>query len=156
ITAEVTEIPEGIQFIKVDCTNGSESSQIPVDLFGIIKPITSKKENILQPNISESPGAIIPGSREVIEPEPIKKFNVVVLGLDSLSHMNFIRVMPRTHAYITQNLSALSFSGYVKVGDNTFPNLASILTGKSVEELNDICWKDRLTDHFDEEIPGSY
>ena len=31
-------------------------------------------------------------------------------------------------------------SGYNKVGDNTFPNLAAVLTGLTMEQLKNQCW----------------
>ena len=53
-----------------------------------------------------------------------RKVNVVILVLDTVSHMNFIRVMPRTHEYLTKELNSVGMDGYTKVGDNTFPNIS--------------------------------
>ena len=55
---------------------------------------------------------------------PRRKVNVVILGIDTVSHMNFIRVMPRTVEFLTKELKAVGMNGYSKVGDNTFPNLS--------------------------------
>ncbi|XP_055937727.1 uncharacterized protein LOC129967083 [Argiope bruennichi] len=61
-------------------------------------------------------------------------YNVIILGIDSLSRLSFIRHLPRTYKFLIKNLNAFVFRGMTKVGDNTFPNLGAILTGKSVFE----------------------
>ena len=54
-----------------------------------------------------------------------RKVNVVIFGIDAVSHMNFIRVMPRTLRFLTEELGAIGMNGYTKVGDNTFPNMGT-------------------------------
>ncbi|EDW29351.1 GL19659 [Drosophila persimilis] len=66
--------------------------------------------------------------------------SVMILGLDSVSHLNFLRQMPRTANYLRHQMSHVEFWGYNKVGLNTFPNLIAMLTGKSEEE-NEKYWK---------------
>lgn len=78
-----------------------------------------------------------------------RKLNVLIFGIDSLSHMNFQRNMPKTKKYVDEHLNSILMSGYNKVGDNTFPNLIPILTGQSEEELTKTCWK-TLKTKFDE------
>lgn len=60
-------------------------------------------------------------------------YSVIVFGLDSVSRLNGIRQLPKTYRYLTENLDAYDFSGYTKVGANTFPNLIPMLCGKRVE-----------------------
>ncbi|GIY85954.1 uncharacterized protein CDAR_559921 [Caerostris darwini] len=59
-------------------------------------------------------------------------YNVLILGVDSLSRLSFIRHLPKTYKFLIKNLNAFVFRGMTKIGDNTFPNLGAILTGKSV------------------------
>ncbi|GBM29814.1 hypothetical protein AVEN_48266-1 [Araneus ventricosus] len=59
-------------------------------------------------------------------------YNVIILGIDSLSRLSFIRHLPKTYKFLIKNVNAFVFRGMTKVGDNTFPNLGAILTGKSV------------------------
>ncbi|XP_076326451.1 uncharacterized protein LOC143233746 [Tachypleus tridentatus] len=57
-------------------------------------------------------------------------YNVVIFGLDSLSRLSFIRLLPKTYRYLQGNMKGFVFRGMNKVGDNTFPNLVAMLTGK--------------------------
>lgn len=68
-----------------------------------------------------------------------KKLSVLVMGLDSISRLNFHRMMPKT-VEILQQLGAVEMLGYNKIGDNTFPNLIPVLTGWSDKELENNCW----------------
>ncbi|SPP79347.1 uncharacterized protein LOC117582367 [Drosophila guanche] len=70
--------------------------------------------------------------------EPL--ISVMILGLDSVSHLNFLRQMPRTAYYLRNVMSHVEFWGYNKVGLNTFPNLIAMLTGESAKE-NEKYWK---------------
>lgn len=77
-----------------------------------------------------------------------KKLNVLIIGLDSVSRLNFHRQMPLTLAFLQNKLEAIEFLGYYKVGDNTFPNLISILSGLNETELSKSCWH-TTNDTFD-------
>ncbi|XP_077296279.1 uncharacterized protein LOC143918323 [Arctopsyche grandis] len=66
------------------------------------------------------------------------KYNVLVLGIDAVSRLNFHRTMPQT-LNLLKDMGAIEFRGYNKVGDNTFPNLVPILSGLSETELHDLC-----------------
>lgn len=68
------------------------------------------------------------------------KLNVMFVGLDAISRLNFIRQMPHTYSFLKNDLKTIEFIGYNKVADNTFPNLIPILTGLSEEELRELCW----------------
>lgn len=63
----------------------------------------------------------------------------MILGIDALSHMNFLRQMPKTAEFIKQNLSHVEFFGYNKVDENTFPNLIPLLTGLKTKQLSKFC-----------------
>ncbi|XP_060579441.1 uncharacterized protein LOC132736346 [Ruditapes philippinarum] len=58
------------------------------------------------------------------------KYSVIMFGIDSTSRLSAIRKLPKTYRYLTEDLGAHIFKGYMKVGDNTFPNLVPVLTGK--------------------------
>ncbi|XP_022914094.2 uncharacterized protein [Onthophagus taurus] len=75
------------------------------------------------------------------------QLNVLMIGLDSISRLNLLRQMPKT-VEILNKLEAISFLGYNKVGDNTFPNLIPVLTGLSETELGKSCWKEKR--YFDD------
>ncbi|XP_073824865.1 uncharacterized protein isoform X3 [Musca autumnalis] len=65
--------------------------------------------------------------------------SVMILGIDSVSHLNFLRQMHSSASYIHRNLNHIEFWGYNKVGDNTYPNLIPTLTGLDAEELDISC-----------------
>ena len=65
-------------------------------------------------------------------------YNVIVMGVDAVSRLNFHRTMPNTLATLKKK-GAVELLGYNKVGDNTFPNLIPMLMGKSEKELKFSC-----------------
>ncbi|XP_003693232.1 uncharacterized protein LOC100866302 [Apis florea] len=67
-----------------------------------------------------------------------KKLSVLMLGIDSVSRLNFIRSAPTTERYLLET-GWIRFDGYNKMGDNTFPNLMAILTGQNQEQAYTIC-----------------
>ncbi|EDW37394.1 GL26230 [Drosophila persimilis] len=64
--------------------------------------------------------------------------SVIMLGLDTMSRMNFRRTMPRTAEFV-RKLGWFELEGYNKVADNTYPNLCTVLAGGTPEELKKIC-----------------
>ncbi|GBM49216.1 hypothetical protein AVEN_158189-1 [Araneus ventricosus] len=71
-----------------------------------------------------------------IEPPPKSmKLNVIMYGLDSMSRMHFIRKLPKTYKYLTENLKGIVLEGYNIVGDGTPQALIPILTGSTESEL---------------------
>uniref|UniRef100_A0A6P7FNZ8 Uncharacterized protein LOC114331223 n=1 Tax=Diabrotica virgifera virgifera TaxID=50390 RepID=A0A6P7FNZ8_DIAVI len=73
--------------------------------------------------------------------------NILVIGLDSISRLNFHRQMPKSVNYLKQ-IGAVEMIGYNKIGENTFPNVLAALAGRHIEEIQKDCWP---TDnhHFD-------
>ncbi|KAL4239990.1 hypothetical protein ACF0H5_000786 [Mactra antiquata] len=78
-----------------------------------------------------------------------QSYNVLVFGLDTVSRSNAFREIPKTVEFLKSNLGAFDFHGYMKTGDNTFPNLVTLLTGRQAfsDELPAINYNE---DHFDE------
>jgi hypothetical protein len=58
------------------------------------------------------------------------KLNVMMLALDSMSHLCFQRKMPKTYAYLKEELGAAILENYNIVGDATTAALIPMLTGK--------------------------
>ncbi|OQR73665.1 hypothetical protein BIW11_09594 [Tropilaelaps mercedesae] len=76
------------------------------------------------------------------------KTNVLVLGVDSVSYLNAYRHLRQSLAYIRTQLDPVELKGYVKVGDNSFPNQNPLIDGLTEEEameLKDSGFFDRLT-----------
>ena len=55
--------------------------------------------------------------------------NVLAIGVESVSRLNFIRQMALTKEFLTKNLGAFEMKGFNKVADNTFVNIVPMLTG---------------------------
>lgn len=72
-----------------------------------------------------------------------KEMNVLILGFDSVSRLNFRRQMNETYGLLVNELNAFEMFGYNKVADNTFPNLIPALTGLNVSELSVECLPDK-------------
>lgn len=64
---------------------------------------------------------------------PEHRLNIILVGIDSISKLNFLRHFKKTRAFLKDTMHPFSMRGYTKVGDNTFPNLLPMLTGHHVE-----------------------
>ncbi|KAF7266291.1 hypothetical protein GWI33_020323 [Rhynchophorus ferrugineus] len=111
------------EFVKLLCTSGE--TKIYEDYFAFV-PLKTKK---------------------TVPQAGIKKPDVLIVGLDTVSRVNFYRQMPRTANYINE-LNGIELMGYNKVADNTFLNLMPVLAGMFESELQDSCWPNK-NDHFD-------
>lgn len=70
-----------------------------------------------------------------------KHYNVLMVGVDTISRLNAIRQLPKTLNVLRQLYNTTEFLGYNKVGENTFPNLVPLLTGLTPEQLVQVtCW----------------
>lgn len=78
-----------------------------------------------------------------------RKYNVMILGVDSVSKLNFHRMLSNTSRTVLEELDAIELHGYNKVGDNTYPNLIPMLTGLSSDELNGACLSSNASIYFD-------
>lgn len=106
------------------------------------------------PSKNEKPGKILyENVHAVLNPEKVKhrfeynttglsplsrKLSVLVLGIDSVSRLNFLRTMPNTETYLRET-GWIGLKGYNKVADNTFPNLMAILTGQNQQRAVSRC-----------------
>ena len=63
------------------------------------------------------------------------QINVLMFALDSMSHMSYQRLLPRTYAYLRDELNAVILNGYNIVGDATTAAMLPILTGTYC-----MCW----------------
>lgn len=77
-----------------------------------------------------------------------ERLNIVIVGLDSVSRLNSLRHLKRTRHFLLDQMGAIEFYGYNKVGDNSFPNQVPLLTGKSAEEAMALC-PEKFFDNLD-------
>ncbi|XP_045785526.1 uncharacterized protein LOC123881040 [Maniola jurtina] len=109
------------EFVRVSCIYKERILYEQFFLFTPKKPFLSFKEDFLE------------------TPPNQTAFNVIIVGIDAISRLNFYRTMPKTLAYLKKK-GAIEFYGYNKVGDNTFPNLTPILLGMKDTDLKRTCW----------------
>ncbi|CAG4998145.1 unnamed protein product [Parnassius apollo] len=109
------------EFVKVSCIDHDKTIYEQFFLFAPKKPFLSYKDDSIEAPINQS------------------GYNVIVMGIDAISRLNFYRTMPRTLAYLKKK-GAIELFGYNKVGDNTFPNLTPMLLGIKDTDLKRTCW----------------
>ncbi|CAH0720680.1 unnamed protein product, partial [Brenthis ino] len=88
--------------------------------------------------IYEDAYAIIKKIKVINQDEKEKSWNILILGMDTMSRARIYKSMPKTAAYLSQN-NWLDYRGYQKVGYNTFPNVMALLTGKEVSTVYKAC-----------------
>ena len=73
--------------------------------------------------------------------------SVLMVGVDSVSRLNFLRQMPQTQQVLLE-MGAFDLHGYNKVADNTLVNLIPMFTGNFLHNLQE----DKFTDmdYFDD------
>uniref|UniRef100_A0A2R5L9S7 Uncharacterized protein n=1 Tax=Ornithodoros turicata TaxID=34597 RepID=A0A2R5L9S7_9ACAR len=68
----------------------------------------------------------------------LPRLNVLILGMDSVSRLNFNRHLPLSGKFVREVLKAYEFFGYNKVGQNSYPNQTPLLTGLSGGEARNL------------------
>ncbi|XP_071091028.1 uncharacterized protein [Haliotis cracherodii] len=111
------------EFVRIYCISNSEST-INTNFHSLIIPKEAVDEKC-EKNIKH----------HVTINKPKEIMNVVMIGVDSMSRLNFMRQMPLSRTYLLENLEAIEMLGYTKVADNTFLNIVPLTTGKFVAEL---------------------
>ncbi|KAJ8925402.1 hypothetical protein NQ315_009234 [Exocentrus adspersus] len=64
-------------------------------------------------------------------------FSVLLVAIDSMSKQNLRRTMPNSYKYLEDYF--INLRGYIKIADNTYPNLMAILTGQNTDQLWESC-----------------
>ena len=80
---------------------------------------------------------------------PDEALNILMIGVDSVSRLNFVRQFQKTRRFLLKELGATELRLYNIVAENTYVNLVPMFAGKFVHELP---WDER-TDYnkpFDE------
>lgn len=60
--------------------------------------------------------------------------NIMILALDRTSAAHFQRMLPKTYAFLKDELNSIMFKSYSIVGENTTPAMSAFLTGRSLSE----------------------
>ncbi|KAF2896049.1 hypothetical protein ILUMI_10142 [Ignelater luminosus] len=75
---------------------------------------------------------------------PFPPVNVLVIGIQAISRLNFHRQMQST-ALVLEEIGAIEFFGHSNTANNTFSNLIPMLTGLTEDELVKNCWPSRYS-----------
>jgi hypothetical protein len=66
------------------------------------------------------------------------QMNVLILVLDSMSHLSYQRKLPKTYEYLKDELDAVILNGYNIVGDATTAAMIPLLTGRNESQLPEV------------------
>ena len=114
--------------VKVYC--GGQTKVLPLVPFR--KPIWRNESSSSSSSSPSSLPSSSPPSPPTFQP------NILAIGVDSISRLQFLRHFTSTQEFITKKGFKGPLYGLHKVGDNTFPNLMAMFTGlnrKAVDEL---------------------
>ncbi|XP_055326239.1 uncharacterized protein LOC129580072, partial [Sitodiplosis mosellana] len=120
-------IPVPNQFVRVICRLKGEKKEVYRDYHFLLK---NKQANTIQRIRVEN---------KTEKDEGNEPMSVMVIGIDSVSRLNFHRQMGESAAVLLNDLQAIEMFGFNKVADNTYPNLIPTLTGLDENELNSSC-----------------
>ncbi|EDW67207.1 uncharacterized protein [Drosophila virilis] len=122
-------------FVRVACHADSGERWFGM-AFGIRDTVPRPMAPNLAPNMVMLPAEVVAQAQQQIQDLPTTPFyNVLMFGFDSLSRNAFMRKLPRSYAYLTEQLGAIVLQGYNIVGDGTPQALVPLLTGYTELEL---------------------
>ncbi|XP_017050131.1 uncharacterized protein LOC108094181 [Drosophila ficusphila] len=121
------KVPRNLRHLRVRCINTLTNKSLTEDAHFFVQPPPEKLLKKAPPSLKRWDGKSLSG-------DGTPPISVMILGLDSVSHLNLIRQMPKTVRYMRQNMSHVEFWGFNKIGHNTYPNLIALLTGLSASE----------------------
>ncbi|XP_046386571.1 uncharacterized protein LOC124156217 isoform X2 [Ischnura elegans] len=134
------EVIAEAEFVRVECRAFSDDPKVPAfykDFHSFVSLAVARRR--AQEQLEEwRKGEVIAVAPSAESPRD-DKWSVLILGVDAVSRLNFLRQMPKTKA-VLEKIGAIEFLGYNKVADNTFPNIVPLMTGYSEEELKAVCW----------------
>lgn len=110
------------EFVKVICFNNDPDEPIYEQMFVFArkKPFTAAREN------------------PFMMPTHQSTYNVIIMGMGSLSRQNFYRTMSNT-VELLRSHNAIELKGYSRVATNTFQNIMPMLVGLSESDVNSTC-----------------
>ncbi|XP_059151139.1 uncharacterized protein LOC131937603 [Physella acuta] len=84
---------------------------------------------------------------------PKETLSVMMVGVDGMSRNSMIRSMPKTRNVLLDTMNAVELHKHNKIGDNTYPNVVGLLTGKKHSSLAKLKWNrlmsfDHINDFF--------
>ncbi|KAH8255662.1 hypothetical protein KR038_008066 [Drosophila bunnanda] len=132
------KVPKDVIQLRVTCSNSLTNATLCDEAHYFINP--PPQELLPYP-----PASLEYWDKKMSAKGGTSPISVMIVGLDSVSHLQFLRQMPKTQDYIRQKTSHVEFWGYNKVGVNAYQNLIPMLTGLSEAESQKYWdWKRKL------------
>lgn len=127
------------EFVRVNCYDRGDTS-VYINFHAFIQPMNKTKTKLYNERFI----------KHVIRKKVTERLNVLMVGMDSVSRLSFIRQMVKTKQFLEEELGAFDMMGYNKVADNTFINIVPMTLGKFAQEMP---WDESQTtqtfDHFE-------
>lgn len=112
------------EFVKVNCSYENKKIYEQYFVFTPKKEFTYTRNNPFKPELDNK-----------------NKYNIIMLGMGSMSRQNFYRTMPKTLEQL-KKWDAIELKGYNTVARDTFENMMPVLVGMNTTEIQTTCWKD--------------
>ncbi|XP_064462767.1 uncharacterized protein LOC135373599 [Ornithodoros turicata] len=129
----VFDLPLTTEYGHIKCfTTGGRMFHEEFVLVPILKPTVEERLKRIEVNFK---GAL-------------PRLNILVLGMDAVSRINFNRHLPRSGKFVRDVLKGFEFFGYNKIGRDSFPNQTPLLTGLSGNEA-----KSMAANKFFDDLP---
>ncbi|CAL8139316.1 unnamed protein product [Orchesella dallaii] len=125
-----TVVPPHHEFLAIYCDSEGENGKI------VTHHMDTHAFVPLKPNVDQR---LQEAQEKLQSPEEKINHNVVIIGIDAMSRMSFLRSLPSSMSFLLKELDAVEMHGYNVVGPNTYPNLAAALTSLNVTEINSTC-----------------
>ncbi|KAK3751299.1 hypothetical protein RRG08_019720 [Elysia crispata] len=118
-------ITEEHEFIFVECHDLQKEEKVVSKAFYSLVPRRAHLEQLYRSLIE----------KRLREFEPKETLNIIAVALDGLPRHQMIRALPKTYTFLTEGLKSFDFTMHGQSGDNTLPNLLSLLSAHSYADV---------------------
>lgn len=126
------------EYIRIICRNKAKNNkEIYVDYHFFIREKQQLPNEL--PRFNDGGDQMTDDRGQGVRATSNKPMSVMVLGIDSVSRLNFHRQMNESVNVLLNELRGIEFFGFNKVADNTYPNLMPTLAGLDENELVTAC-----------------
>lgn len=123
----------------------TETPTAPIQM-EYIKVVCSKPTSLESPIYTDFFFIALP---KQIPPVLGNKLSVMILGLDSVSRLNFLRHMNFTGNILKKHFDSIEFAGFSALSDSAYDNAVALMSGLTNEELGEICIIKGKTENLD-------
>jgi hypothetical protein len=125
-SADMKSLPLEDDYMYVDCKTKA----------GILS--TSKKWSNLLAGVHVKPEVLSRHNQDFSSQQGKKPLNILVFGFDSVSHVNFMKRLPKLYSLIVNELGGIVLDNYNIVGDGTTAAMTATFAGGYEEDLPEV------------------